>query len=93
MPQEKSREKDLRRSLFRRRLNRLRKTAMKRAIKEALAAAREGASDLPEKIATAQRAIDRAAAKGPLHKRTAARKKARLMRRIWQLSSVSTGEQ
>ncbi len=62
---------------------------MKRAIKEALQAAREGAPDLAEKIRAAQSAIDLAAAKGPLHKRTAARKKARLMRQIAQLTQAA----
>ena len=89
MPQRKSRKKDLRRSLFRRRLNRLRKMAMKRAIREALAAAQSGAADLPEKIRAAQRAIDLAAAKGPLHKRAAARRKARVMRRIAALTAAA----
>ncbi|MCX7598247.1 MAG: 30S ribosomal protein S20 [Armatimonadetes bacterium] len=88
MPQEKSREKDLRRSLFRRRLNRDRKRAMRMAIRAALdAAARGNEEELDKALRNAQRAIDLARQKGPLHKRTAARRKSQLMRRIAALQS------
>jgi len=50
--------------------------------KAALSAASEGADDAGEVLQSAISRIDKAAQKGMLHKRTAARRKSRLMRQF-----------
>jgi small subunit ribosomal protein S20 len=88
MPQIKSREKDLRHSLKRRRLNRDRKRAMRAAVRAALEAVPAGTPEGVEAaVRGAQRAIDLADQKGPLHARAAARKKSQLMRRVAALKA------
>jgi small subunit ribosomal protein S20 len=83
MPQTKSRTKDLRRSLQRRTLNRNRKRAMRLTIRTALTAAAKGTeTEVADALKAAQRNIDLAEQKGPLHARTAARKKSRLVARV-----------
>ncbi|GIU92294.1 MAG: 30S ribosomal protein S20 [Acidimicrobiia bacterium] len=75
----------------RRRLrNKAAKSEIKTRIKKAVAAAEQGADDVEELVRLAQKRIDMAAAKGILHKNTAARKKARLHRRIRQLTASSS---
>jgi len=94
MPQLKSRKKSLRRDIKRRILNRARKRAMKAAIKAALEAARSGDEEqLQQAIAEAYRMIDRAAQKGPLHKRAAARRKARLIAAIERIRAEMAARQ
>ena len=51
--------------------------------KAAVTAADEGADDVDEKVRAAIKCIDKAAHKGVLHKNTAARKKSRLLKRIY----------
>jgi small subunit ribosomal protein S20 len=83
MPQTKSREKDLRSSLRKRTQNRNRKRAMRSAVRDVLAAAAKGTeAEVADALKAAQRHIDLAAQKGPLHARTAARKKSRLVSRL-----------
>jgi len=50
--------------------------------KAALSAASEGSDDAGEALQSAISRIDKAAQKGMLHKRTAARRKSRLMRQV-----------
>ena len=50
--------------------------------KHALAAAEAGAEDTEEKLRLAVKRIDAAAAKGVIHKNTAARKKSRLTKQV-----------
>jgi small subunit ribosomal protein S20 len=86
MPQTKSREKDLRRSLQRRTLNRNRKRTMREAVRTALSAAAKGTeAEADDALKAAQRTIDLAEQKGPLHARTAARRKSRLVIRAKKL--------
>ena len=67
----------------RRRLrNRMVQTRVKNVVKEVRMAATEGAEDKVAKLQSAQSTIDKAAKKGVLHKRTAARKIARLTKQI-----------
>ena len=88
MPQTKSRTKDLRRSLQRRTLNRNRKRAMRLAIRVALTAAAKGTEvEAADALKQAQRDIDLAQQKGPLHARTAARKKSRLVARVRKVTA------
>ena len=55
------------------------------------AAARAGEEDAAEKLRTAVRRIDSAAAKGVLHPNTASRKKSRLTRRIARINAGEEG--
>ncbi len=57
--------------------------------KRALAAAETGAENADELLRLTVKRIDKAAAKGVIHKNTAARRKARLMRRI---AAARTGQ-
>jgi small subunit ribosomal protein S20 len=64
--------------------NRVVKTRIKTVVKQVHAAYTAGEGDavsLPERLRTAQSLIDKAAKKGVLHKRTAARKISRLARK------------
>ena len=63
---------------IRRMRNRSVKTRVKTVVKDVRQAAAENAPNTAERLREAQAAIDRAAKKGVLHKRTAARKVARL---------------
>jgi len=67
----------------RRRLrNRMVQTRVKNVVKEVRLAVADNAEDKAEKMNLAQSAIDKAAKKGVLHKRTAARKISRLTKQI-----------
>ncbi len=82
MPQRGHMAKHLRKTKVRTYRNRLRKNAMKSTIREVMDAARDGDADtvaagLPE----AQKAIDKAAKHGVIHKHTASRRIARLVAR------------
>ncbi len=66
----------------RRMRNRIVKTRIKTVVKQVHAVRQTGdAASLPENLRTAQSVIDKAAKKGVLHKRTAARKISRLARK------------
>jgi len=70
----------------RRRRNQAARTEMKTKTRAALEAAESGdAEAATEALRQAQRRIDTAAARGFLHKNTAARRKARLSRRVHEL--------
>ena len=71
-----------RQSLKRRAVNRARKSTIKTFLKKAVTAATEGASEALELRQKAESLIDKAAKSSTMHKRTAARKKSRLMKAI-----------
>lgn len=67
----------------RRRLrNRMVQTRVKNVVKDVRLAVTENADDKAAKMQAAQSTIDKAAKKGVLHKRTAARKIARLAKQV-----------
>lgn len=67
----------------RRRRNQAVRSELKTRAKAALVAADSGDPEAAEAaLRTAQQRLDRAAAKGTLHRRTAARRKSRLARRV-----------
>ena len=68
--------------------NKSRKTAVKTATKKVLAATADGsaADDAKSLLTAAQKLIDKTAAKGTIHKRTAARKISRLAKRVNNMS-------
>ncbi len=67
--------------------NKSRKTAVKTATKKVLAATADGSADDAKSLLTAaQKLIDKTAAKGTIHKRTAARKISRLAKRVNNMS-------
>ena len=85
MPQLPSSEKAQRQSLKRRDRNRARKRTMKLTRRTAVDLAVAGdAENLPAAISAAQKAADKAARSGAIHKKTAARRKSRMMKRINQ---------
>ena len=65
------------------------RSEMKTRVKGALARAEAGADDAGEALRLAVKRIDKAAAKGVIHKNQAANRKARLMRRLAALDSSS----
>ncbi len=73
--------KRVRQNRKRRLRNKMVKTRVKNAIKKALEAARKG-RDLEAAVKEAQAVIDKAAQKGVLHRRAAARKVSRLYRKV-----------
>jgi small subunit ribosomal protein S20 len=58
------------------------RSEMKTRTRHVLEAAESGAEDLEERYRIAQQRIDRAVSKGVLHKKTAARRKSRLAKRV-----------
>ena len=77
----KSQIKRNRQNEVRRVRNRAVRTELKTRVKNALQAAEAG-EDAPEAAAIAMSRIDRAANRGVLHRNTAARRKARLQKRL-----------
>lgn len=75
----KSQIKRNRQNEKRRLRNRAVRSEMNTRTKSALAAAAEGDFDAEEKLRAATKRIDKAAAKGVIHKNTAARRKSRLI--------------
>ncbi len=89
MPQLQSSKKRLRQTVVRTERNRARRKTMKLAARAALEAARAGDQEgLKEAIAAAQKAFDKAAKVGAIHKGKAARRKSRLMKQIVKLSAA-----
>ncbi len=80
MPNVASASKRLRQSLKRRARNRPVRTRARHDVRAALDAIEDGAG-VGESVRAAASALDRAAQKGVIHPRNAARKKSRLMRR------------
>jgi len=58
------------------------RTELKTRVKTAVKAAESGAGDGPEALRMAIKRIDKAAAKGMIHKNQAANRKSRLMKRV-----------
>jgi small subunit ribosomal protein S20 len=77
-----SSKKDARRSAVRAARNRSLKSSVKTKVGKFRRAAAEGADDTEQLALTAVSALDRAASKGVLHARNAARRKSRLMKRL-----------
>ena len=78
MPNIKSQKDRVVQSAAERAHNKAIKTNLKTVVKKADAAISAGAADKDEKIKVAVSALDKAAAKGVLHKNTASRKASRL---------------
>jgi small subunit ribosomal protein S20 len=78
----KSAKKEARRSVVRAQRNRSARSAVKTRIVKFRRAVDEGAQNLDELLVVAVSALDRAASKGIVHKNNAARRKARLMKRL-----------
>ena len=88
MANHKSALKRSRQNEIRRLRNKSFRTRTKNVIKEVRSASAEGGVDAAvEKLNTAQSVIDRAAKKGAIHKRTAARKISRLSRLVNRISA------
>jgi small subunit ribosomal protein S20 len=66
------------------------RSEMRTRTKTAIAAVEEGFEDNAEAVRAAVKRIDKAAAKGVIHKNTAANHKSRLMRRIAKFEAEST---
>ena len=79
MPITKSAKKALRQSIRRAKQNRVRKDAFRSAVKLVKQAGASGKENLNELISAAYKAIDKAAKTNVISKRTAARKKSRLI--------------
>ncbi len=83
MANHKSAIKRARQNDKRRTRNRAVKTRLKNVVKDVAAAVTDGTADkTAENLKTAQSAIDKAAKKGVIHRRTAARKISRLARKV-----------
>jgi small subunit ribosomal protein S20 len=67
--------------------NKAARSEIKTRVKRAVAAAEQGAEDSAEALRTAVKRIDKAAAKGIIHKNQAANRKSKLMRRLAKQSS------
>ena len=83
----KSQIKRNRQNEVRRLRNKAVRSEMKTRVKSAVRAAEAGAEDTPEAVRAAVKRIDKAAAKGVIHKNQAANRKARLMKRLADHSS------
>ncbi len=86
----KSQIKRIRQNERRRERNKAARSELKTRSKQALVAAESGAEDTAERLQLAIRRLDKAAAKGIIHKNQAARRKSRLMTRVAALTSART---
>lgn len=82
MPITKSAKKALRVSERKMVINLKRKIKVKKAVKSFETAVAKGAEDVAASLKTAYSELDRAAKRGVLHKKTAARKKSRLAKKL-----------
>jgi len=83
-----SAKKRVRQNAKRRLRNRRRKEAIKETVRELDATIEAGdAAGAAEKLKAAYKRLDKTAAKGTLHKKTVARRKSRLAKRVNALSS------
>jgi small subunit ribosomal protein S20 len=74
----------------RRRLrNKAARSEIKTRVKTAVAAAEQGSPDSSEALRLAVKRIDKAAAKGMIHKNQAANRKAKLMKRLAGISAAA----
>ena len=83
----KSQIKRNRQNEARRLRNKAAKSEIKTRVKSAVRAAEAGADDSVEALKTAVKRLDKAAAKGIIHKNQAANRKSKLMKRLAKLSS------
>ncbi len=83
MPNIRSAEKMMRVAERRRVRNRAVKSAVKTFVRKAERGIGEVAEDAQALVLQAQRSLDKAASKGILHKRNAARRKSRLMKKLY----------
>lgn len=82
-----SAKKRVRQNLKRRARNRRRKAQLKQAIRQFDSALQANNADQAgQQLRALYKALDQVAAKGTIHKRTAARRKSRLARRLSQLT-------
>lgn len=88
MPVKKSALKALRQSKVRQTRNSTRKRAVKKVVKTTVDAIQKKSDDAVKQVQAAYKAIDKAVQKGALHKKTADRRKARLMKRLNDSSKV-----
>jgi small subunit ribosomal protein S20 len=79
--------KEIRKSLRRRTRNRLSRSKARTFAKRAVSAVEAGEANAESEIRAAMRELDKAAAKGILHKNNAARRKSRLMKKLNAQSS------
>jgi small subunit ribosomal protein S20 len=87
----KSQIKRNRQNEVRRLRNKAVRSEMKTRVKTAVRAAESGAEDTAETVRAAIKRIDKAAAKGVIHKNQAANRKARLMKRLAAAAAPSSG--
>ena len=88
MPNIPSAKKRMRQNVKRRLRNRMAKSAVRTCMRKFLAALDSGDADAARReFRAAARSLDKAAARGALHKRTAARRKSRLAARLNQLAA------
>jgi small subunit ribosomal protein S20 len=80
MPHTRSAKKSLRKNITRRQHNRVVKKTIKTQIKKVLAAAAGPVDQLQSEFKLAAKTLDKAAAKGVVHRNLAARKKSQLAR-------------
>jgi small subunit ribosomal protein S20 len=83
----KSQIKRNKQNLVRRERNKAVRSELKSRTKSAVAAAESGADDADERLRLAIKRIDKAAAKGVIHKNAAARRKSRLVTRLKRVSA------
>jgi small subunit ribosomal protein S20 len=83
----KSQIKRNRQNELRRERNKAVKSELKTRVKSALTSATSGADDADAAARLAIKRLDKAAAKGVIHKNQAARRKARLMKRLAETST------
>ncbi len=88
MANSRSAKKRARASERKRLMNQIAKSKFKTAVKKALSAAENGEEDLQDKISEAFSKIDKAAKSGAIHKNQAARRKARLIKKIRSLQQA-----
>ncbi len=87
----KSQIKRNRQNETRRVRNKAVRSELKTRVKTAVAAADEGDEQAEASVRLAVKRLDKAAAKGVIHRNEAARRKSRLMRRLDQAGSLSAG--
>ena len=90
MAHSKSAQKRIRQNETHRLRNRRRKEAVKTAVRALNEAVDAGAADdAAGKLKAVYRKLDKTAAKGTIHKRTAARRKSRLARRVNRIAKAA----
>lgn len=90
MANHKSALKRYRQSEKRRLKNKMNKTRVKNTIKATKLAAKENPEQAQTGLKEAMRVIDKAASKGTLHRRTAARRIARLSRHVFKAQAAQS---